>query len=87
MYNTNKSFRTCAKVMYNTCTKALYFPRPVVFFLYMCLYIEGAGNCTGRCPECASYLTLMQVISFHILLEYSICMRGHPLYKGEFHLQ
>ena len=31
IYNTNKSFRTCAKVMYYTRAKALYFPRPVVF--------------------------------------------------------
>ena len=34
-----------AKVMYNTCTKALHFPRPVVFSFF--LYIEGAGNYTG----------------------------------------
>ena len=31
LYNTNKSFSICAKIMYNTCAKALYFPRPVTF--------------------------------------------------------
>ena len=38
LYSTNRSFRTCAKVMYTTPIKALYFPRPIV---------EGAGNHTG----------------------------------------
>ena len=33
LYNTNKSVRTCAKVIYNICANALYFSRPIVFTL------------------------------------------------------
>ena len=46
-YNTNRSFRTCAKVMYNTCAKALYFPRPVVFPLaYAFIHKRGSQGTT-----------------------------------------
>ena len=46
LYSTN---RTCAMVMYNTHTKVLYFPRPIVFTSQMHLYIERAGNHIGGC--------------------------------------
>ena len=51
LYNT-KSFRTCAKVMYNSRTKVFNFPRPVFSLSLMFLYIEGAGNHTEGCLKC-----------------------------------
>ena len=39
-------------LMYNTCAKVLYFPRPSFSISRMRLCIEGAGNHTGGCLEC-----------------------------------
>ena len=50
LHNTNKSFRTCAKVMCNTRAKALCFPRPGVFPLVYAFIHRG--NRTGGCLDC-----------------------------------
>ena len=43
---------TCAKVMYNTPIKALYFPRPIIFpLVYAFIHRRGIGNHTGGCLE------------------------------------
>ena len=47
LYNT---FRTCVKVIYNTC--GVVFPKTRSFPFAYGLYIERAGNHTGGCLEC-----------------------------------
>ena len=53
LYNTNKSFRTCAKVMYNIC--GVVFPQtrsfPACVSAYI-IHIEETGSHTGGCLEC-----------------------------------
>ena len=56
--NTNGSLGPHAKVMYKTCAKVLYFPRPLGSASRMRLYIGGEGNHTGQCLECDVICTL-----------------------------